>query len=118
MGLKKSKLRKNTDIPNSYPFKKEVLQAIQIKKELEQEEKLEKRQAKKIEKKRKRESGDMEVGSVEALQRRAQMKQMEYESKTELTAGDDEQVLLLLFNIHPPKLIDRYFMTIVFAFCQ
>jgi nuclear GTP-binding protein len=93
LGLKKSKIRKDTEIPNSYPFKKEVLQALQTKKELEQEEKMEKKQAKKAERKRKRESEMMGAGSVEELQRRAQMKQMEYESKSELTAGDEEQSL-------------------------
>ena len=89
-------MKKNTDIPNSYPFKKEVLNAIRIKKELEQEEKLEQRKARRAENKRKRET-EMGLGSVEELQRRAQMKQMEYESKTEMMTGDEDLQVLFFF---------------------
>eukprot|EP00008_Paramoeba_atlantica_P010704 CAMPEP_0201478734 /NCGR_PEP_ID=MMETSP0151_2-20130828/3509_1 /ASSEMBLY_ACC=CAM_ASM_000257 /TAXON_ID=200890 /ORGANISM="Paramoeba atlantica, Strain 621/1 / CCAP 1560/9" /LENGTH=604 /DNA_ID=CAMNT_0047859911 /DNA_START=14 /DNA_END=1828 /DNA_ORIENTATION=+ len=84
LGMKKRK-KKEPGIPNLYPFKQQVLESMQAKKDLEAIEKKEKKEERTKLRKKMRDSGQ----TMEELQERARAKQREYEARNELT-GEDE----------------------------
>ena len=83
LGVRKSSLKKDPGIPNTYPFKKEVLQEVERRKQEEEEENERKKEARKA-----RRKINMAT-DFQALRDQAERRQSEYEQKLSLTSGDE-----------------------------